>query len=73
MHIEDILKVKLNKQHNTTTSWLVTTIKEILKTPIQKLDKTIFLFKRTNKTAASNIKILAALNGSLGKAYVVKM
>ena len=46
--------------------WLVTTIKAILKTPIQKFEKTIFSFRRTHKAAVRNSKILAAFNGDLG-------
>ena len=60
-----ILKVNLNRQHKTNISWLVITIKEILKTPIKILDKPIFLFKRTNEAAARSSKIFAALNGNL--------
>ena len=44
------------------TSWLVTTIKQILKIPIQKFDIPVFSFKRTNKAAARNRKLLAVLN-----------
>ena len=44
----------------------MTTIKAILKTPIQKLDKPIFLFRRTNEAEVRNIKILASFNGDLG-------
>ena len=35
-------------------------------TPIQKLEKIIFSFKRTHEAAVRNIKILAAFNGDLG-------
>ena len=69
MNIADILKGELNRQQKTNTSWLVTTIKEIPKTPIQKLDKPIFLFNITNKAAARNIKILAAFNSNLGRKF----
>ena len=44
---------------------MVTKIKAILKTQIQKLEKPIFLFSRTNKAAVRNSKILAALNVDL--------
>ena len=37
IHIADTLKVDLNRQQKTNTSWLETTIKAILKTPIKKL------------------------------------
>ena len=37
MHIAKTLKGKLNNKHKTNISWLVTTIKAILKTPNQKL------------------------------------
>ena len=72
MNIADILKGELNRQQKTNTSWLVTTIKEIPKTPIQKLDQPIFLFNITNKAAARNIKILSALNCNLGAALAAQ-
>ena len=53
------LKDKLNSQQSTDASWLVTTIKAILKTPIQKFEKPIFSFRRTHETAVRNRKILA--------------
>ena len=46
MIIANTLKVNLISQKTTNTSWLVTTIKAILKTPIQKFEKPIFSFKR---------------------------
>ena len=66
MQIAYILKVNINRQQKTNTSWLVTKTKVILKTPIQKLDKPIFSFKRTNKAAARNNKILEVFNNDLG-------
>ena len=33
----------------------------ILKTPVQKFDKPIFLFRRTHEAAVRNSKILAAI------------
>ena len=48
------------------TSWLVTTIKLTLKTPIQKFEKPIFSFRITHEAAVSNNKILAAFRGDLG-------
>ena len=41
-------------------------IKEILKTPIPKLDKPILSFKRANEAAAEDRKTLTAFNGYLG-------
>ena len=67
-YLSKILKVNLNKQKNANTSWLVTTIKELLKTPIQKLDKPILLFKRTNDASSMSSKVLEALNVNLGAA-----
>ena len=40
-YIANTLKGKLNSQQKTNVSWLVTTIKAILKTPIQKFKKRI--------------------------------
>ena len=50
--------------------WLVTTIKAILKTPIQKPEKPIFSFRRTHEAAVRYRKILAAFKGDLGAAIV---
>ena len=66
MHLSNILNGKLNRKKKTKSSWLVTTIKQILKMPIQKFDKSIFWFKIKNKAAARNRKLLAAFNGYLG-------
>ena len=66
MYPENILKGNINRQKNTNTSWLVKKIKEMMKTPIQKLDKPIFSFKRTNEAASRNIKIISTFNGNLG-------
>ena len=49
----------------TNASWLVITIKVILKTPIKKIERPIFLFRRTNEAAVSNIKILVVFKGNL--------
>ena len=68
MYIVDTIKVKLNRQHKTKTSWLVKKIKAILNTPIQKLEKPIFSFKITNKEAVRNSKIRSAFNGESGVA-----
>ena len=68
MYLSNIIKGNIDRQQNTNTSWLATTIKEIMKTPIKIMDKRIFSFKRTNKAASSNIKILAKFNGNLGPA-----
>ena len=72
MHIANTLKGKLKNQQMKNTSWLVTTIKAILKTPIQKFKKPIFSFRRKNEAAVSNIKILAAFNGDLGATIVAQ-
>ena len=66
--IANILKGNLNSQQLTNASWLVTTIKTILKMPIQKLEKPIFLFRITHEAAVSNSKILMAFKGYLGAA-----
>ena len=68
IHTEETLNGKLNIQQKSNTSWLVTTIKAIMKTPIQKLENYIFLFKRTNKAVVRNSKILTAFSGDLGAA-----
>ena len=61
MLIANTLKVKLNSQKTTDALWIVTTIKAILKTPIQKFENPIFLFRRTHEAAVSNSKILVTI------------
>ena len=68
MLIANTLKGKLNSQQSTNASWLVTTIKAILKIPIRKFEKPIFSFKRTHEAEVRNSKILAAFKGDLGAA-----
>ena len=68
MLIANTLKVKLNSRQSTNASWLVTTVKATLKTPIQKFVNPIFLLRRTHEAAVSNSKILAAFKGGLGAA-----
>ena len=61
MLIANTLKGKLNSNQMTNASWLVTTIKEILKTPIQKSENPISLFRRKHEAAVRNRKILAEI------------
>ena len=68
MLIVNTLKGKINSQQSTNASWLVTTIKSTLKTPIQNFGKPIFSFKRTHEVAVRNIKILVAFKSDLGAA-----
>ena len=72
MLIANTLNGKLNNQQSTNASWLVTVIKAILKTPIQKFENPIFLFRRTHEAAVRNSKILAAFKGYLGAAIVAQ-
>ena len=72
MYLANILKGKLNRQKTTNTSFLVTTIKEIIKTPIQKMDKPIFSLKIKNDAASRNRKIILAFNGNLGAAIAAE-
>ena len=66
MLISNTPKGKLNSQPLTNESWLVTTTKATLKTPIHKFEKPIFSFRRTHEAAVRNIKILVAFKGDLG-------
>ena len=61
MLIANTFKVNLNSQKTTTASWIVKTIKAITKTPIQKFEKPILLFRRTHEAAVRSIKILVAI------------
>ena len=72
MLVSNTLKGNLNSQHNTNGLWLVTTIKVILKTPIQKVENPIFLVKRKHEAAVRNSKILAAFKGDLGAAIAAQ-
>ena len=44
--IANTLKGKLNSQQTTNASWMVTTTKAILKTPIRKFVKPILLLRK---------------------------
>ena len=68
MLIANTIKGDINSQQLTNASWLVTTIKATLKTPIQKFQNPIFSFRRTHEAAVRNSKILAALKGDLSAA-----
>ena len=72
MLTENTLKVNMNSQQKTNALWLLTTIKAILKTPIQKSKKSIFLFRITYESAVRNSKILAAFKGDLGAAIAAQ-
>ena len=72
MLIANTLKVKLNSQQLKNASCLVTKIKAILKTPIQKFENPIILFKRTHEAASRNSKILVAFKGDLGAAIAAQ-
>ena len=50
----------------------MTKIKSIPHAPIQKLEKPIFLFNRTNEAAVRKNKILVAFNGDLGAAIAAQ-
>ena len=52
--------------------WVVTKIKAILKTPIQKFENPIFSFRRTHASAVSDSKILAASKCDLGAAIAAQ-
>ena len=66
MIISNNLKGNINSQQLTKASWLVTTIKAILKTTIKKFENPIFSFRKTHEAAVRNSKILAAFKGDLG-------
>ena len=68
MLIANTLKGKLNSQKYKNASWLVTTIKATLKTPIHKFEKPIFSFKRTHEAAVRNSKTFAAFKVDSGAA-----
>ena len=70
--IANTLKGNLKSQQKTNTSWLVTTIKAILKTLIHKFQKPIFSFRRTHEVSVRNSKTIAAFKGDLGAAVAVK-
>ena len=72
MIIANTLKGNLNSKQLTNSSWLITSIKAIPKTPIQKSEKPIFSFTRTHEAAARNSKIIAAFKDDLGAEIVVQ-
>ena len=66
MLIANTIEGNLKSKQPMNASWLVTTIKATLKTPIQISRKPIFLFRRTHEAAVRSSKILAAFKGDLG-------
>ena len=66
MLLASTLKGNLNSQKSKKPSWLVTTIKAILQTPIKKSENIIFLLRRIHEAAVRNRKILPAFKGGLG-------
>ena len=60
MLITDTLEGKLNSKQLMNTSWIITTIKTTMKTPIQKFEKPIISFRRTHEAEVRNNKILAS-------------
>ena len=72
MLISNTLKGKLNSRQSKNAPWLVTTIKAILKTPIQKFEKPIFSLRRTHEAAVRKSKILTAFKGNLGAAIAAQ-
>ena len=64
MHIENTLKGKLKSQHKTN--------KAILRTPNQKFENPIFLFRITYEAEIRNSKMLAAFKGDLCAAIVAQ-
>ena len=63
--IANTLKGNINIQQSKKSSWLVTTIKATLKTPIHKFEKPILSFRRTHEAAVRNSKILESFKGEL--------
>ena len=55
MLIANTLKEKLNSQQKTNALWLVTKIKAILKTPIQKFEKPIFLLSMVMEATMTRV------------------
>ena len=64
--METILKVKLDKKSHA--SWIVTTIKNIIRKPFKDLGLPVLYFKWTQEASCQNSIILAAFNGILGVA-----
>ena len=59
MLIANTLKDNMNSKNTTNLLWIITLIKAILKTPIHKSEKPIFLFRRKHKAAFRNKKLAA--------------
>ena len=64
--METVLKGKLDQKQNFQASWLVTTIKKIIRKPVKELGLPVFSFKRTQETVFHDRNILAAFYGNLG-------
>ena len=72
MLIVNYLKGKLKSKQKINAFWIVTKIQEILKTPIHKSEKPIFLFRKTHEAAFSNSKIRKASKSDLSSKIAVK-
>ena len=59
-------KGKLDQIQISNISWLVTTIKKILRIPIKYIRPLVFSFKRTLGAAQHKINILSYFNRNIG-------
>ena len=64
----EIIKDKLDQKQKSYTSWLVKTIKNIIKRPVKEISLPVFLFRTTQEAELHKINILFLLYGNLVKA-----
>ena len=62
------LKIKLDHQQKSNTSWLVTTIKQLVRKISKELRTVLLSLKRTQEAAVHNSNIMAAFNVNLDEA-----
>ena len=62
------LRGKINKNQKSQKSWLVTTIKNLLRRPIKDPIPPVFSLKQTQSSAQQKSNILTTFNGYFGEA-----
>ena len=63
-----MIKSKLDQKQISYTSWLVTTITNLIRKPIKVLSILLLTFKQTQEADLNNINILVVFDGNLGEA-----
>ena len=63
--MSEILRSKLDQTQNSNATWIETTIKRPIITPVNKFGPPIFSFKRKQEASCQNRQILTVFSGNL--------